>query len=199
MNDLYLSRLTLPVRTRLINHIDDYYSIHQFIYGLFPQERERKFLYRTDFDNLGNLALTIQSSVYPADPAVGEIRTNHIPLDFLMQDRYFFRLRFAPVVKSDGKVIRVDSKTEKAVGWLTQRANRIGVAFEEDSLDKESSFTFKMRPGNGRGTITISSVDIIGVFDVTERDSFIDAIKQGIGPYKGFGMGLMQLKPIKED
>ena len=199
MDDMYLSLLSLSVRARLVNRIKNDYTIHQLVYRLFPNEQERKFLYRVDFDNLGNMEIMIQSSIRPEDIGIGNLRVKKIPAGFFMQDRYYFRLRFAPVVKLDGKVIRVESRTADAISWLCSRAARLGVVFEDNTLDKAASSTYRMFPGKDRRAITISSVDITGILKVTDRDMFFAAVKRGIGPYKGFGLGLLQLRPIKEE
>ena len=46
--------------------------------------------------------------------------------------------------------------------------------------------------------ITIDYVEVTGVLSVNDRELFLQMIKQGIGRSKGFGLGLVQLRPISK-
>lgn len=198
MNDLFLSLLTIKLRDRLKARLTDEYAIHQLVYRMFPYEASRQFLYRLDYDTLGTLSITIQSSVKPEDIGIGRLEIKRVPVVFLHQEKYYFRVRFSPIAKSNGKVIRVNSRTDSAIRWLVSRSDRFGVEFDESSMDKELSSIMNMHGKNGN-VITISSVDISGILMVKDKMKFAETVYHGIGPYKGFGLGLMQLKPIKEE
>lgn len=197
MLELYLSRLIIPESSRLSNRLLDEYDIHRLVYRMFHDSKDRCFLYYLDYGGMGNLSILIQSTIPPEDIGVGRLEIKHVPEEFLKCRRYYFHLRFSPVVKKDGHVVSIRNRHDDAVQWLTSRESGYGIALIRSSLDKESGGVINMRKGNQR--ITITYVDMTGELEVVDNDQFIRTVLSGIGPNKGFGLGMLQLVPLKED
>ena len=194
---MYISRLSLGHVDMMRNRIVDDYGIHQLAYRLFPDSQKRNFLYFVDHNvGFGNMKVLIQSPEAPVDCGIGRLEIKEIPEDFFNQDRYWFRIRVNPVAKSGGKVIRIEGRTSEAVAWLCRRADKIGVHFAEDTIDKESGGIIQMRKRRDDKSITISYVDLTGILEVVDRKKFLDAVMNGVGGHKGFGFGLFQLRPL---
>ena len=197
---MYIARLSLGHMDMMGNHIRDDYDLHQLVYRLFPYSAERDFLYYADHSKgFGNISIVIQSEGLPQDCGIGRLEIREIPDDFLNQDCYWFRVRINPVVKSDGRIIRIEGRTDEAVAWLCRRENALGVHFDEKTLDKESGGIIRMQKCRDEHPIVISYADITGILNVTDRDKFHSSIRNGIGGHKGFGFGMFQLRPVKED
>ena len=195
---MFLSRLLLSQRDLLINRYFDEYGLHQLVYSLFPNSSERDFLYFVDHGSFGNVKIIIQSLTVPEHYGIGRLDTRTVPDEFYHQNRYFFRVRVNPVVKCSGKMIRIEGRTQEAAAWLCRRADTFGVRFEEDTIDKESGGIIRMRKQRDSVPITISYADMTGILEVVDRDKFLTTVSNGIGGHKGFGFGLLQLRPIKE-
>ena len=196
MSELFLSRLRIPRIQQLKMHLTDEYDIHQLVYSLFPCEDRRCFLYFLDYGGMGDLSVLVQSEVRPDKASPVRIETKVIPESFLNNDSYAFRLRISPVVKKDGKVTRVLHGQQEAVDWLVSREESYGIHFRSDRIEKTSSGVMRMK-GHEDRRITLSFVDLTGILEVTDRERFIRVVRTGIGPGKGFGMGMLQLMPIE--
>lgn len=196
---MYLSQLLITNKDRIMSHITDDYSIHKMIYKMFlsPEEPERDFLYYVDYRHNGSMAVLIQSERLPKSIGIGHIESRKIPESFYDYDRYFFRLRFSPVKKTDGKFSSLHIRTNEAIDLLCAKEKTLGIHFVKEQMDKVQSGTIRADKGDGN-RITISYVDITGVLEVSDMDLFHKTIRKGIGQGKGFGLGMLQLKPIKE-
>lgn len=91
--------------------------------------------------------------------------------------------------------------------WITSRAAKIGVEFDLDCLQVDS---YQQHRENHKGDIKkndkgeavktqkslrFSSVDFTGVLRVRDPVLLADALTQGIGHAKGFGCGLLLIRP----
>ena len=121
-----------------------------------------------------------------------------------------FRLRANPTRKIDTKSgpdgqrrngQRVDLRTEaQQVDWLSRRGEQGGFRIlpirpGSNVPDVQVGAADRHR-GNGRsGTLTIASVLFEGALEITDADEFRRAIREGIGPSKSFGCGLLSIAP----
>ena len=55
---------------------------------------------------------------------------------------------------------------------------------------------FKRPGGRAKRDLTLFGVRFDGVLAVTDPDALTGAVRQGIGPAKGFGFGLLSLAPL---
>lgn len=76
--------------------------------------------------------------------------------------------------------------------WLQARAQRLGFAFDADSLLVEG---YQQRVEK-KGRLRFSTVDFAGVLTVTDAQAFGVALREGIGHAKAFGCGLLLVRPL---
>ncbi|MDQ3564342.1 MAG: type I-E CRISPR-associated protein Cas6/Cse3/CasE [Pseudomonadota bacterium] len=76
--------------------------------------------------------------------------------------------------------------------WLRARASRLGFQLDEASLAVDGYQQHK--EGNGR--LRFSSVDLSGKLTVVGPTAFGVALRDGVGPAKAFGCGLMLVRRI---
>lgn len=76
--------------------------------------------------------------------------------------------------------------------WLRARASRLGFQLDEANLAVDGYQQHKER--NGR--LRFSSVDLSGKLTVVDPTAFGVALRDGIGPAKAFGCGLMLVRRI---
>ena len=193
---LYLSRLEIPLEYLLRHKLTDDYAIHQLVYRMcLAPDQNRDFLYYVAHTPYGGVQIQIQSRRIPNDSGIGRLSTKEIPESFFSFNRYSFLVRIRPVCKAEGKVTRVLYRTEEIIGWLCKRGDMLGIRFLQETMDKQRADELSFKD-KGRH-ITITYADVTGVLEVVDRSKFLDAVGNGIGGSKGFGLGLLQLKPVK--
>lgn len=196
---MYLSRWTLRKNEILEHRMYEDYRIHQTVYSLFPFEGERHFLYSVVSQNFSSLVILIQSESKPVEPLFGKIEVKVIPEDFFEGGRYLFQVKFSPVVQSaHGKDHPVKSESE-LVSWLKAREEGWGISIDYERILKVGDGTMVMRQKGNSKRVTVSYVELTGLLSVTDRDKFMKTVKSGIGRSKGFGFGLLQLKPLFQE
>lgn len=194
---MYLSRLVLTISDKLHLRLYGEYDIHKLVYSMFANSDGREFLYYVDYSSIGHTTVLIQSPEMPSAPKFGKLEAKLIPPPFYGFDRYRFRIRISPVKRHNRKVISVMHRAEDIIPWLYELGLKHGIYFDPASMEKEGDGTMHMKK-NGC-VITISYADITGVLEVKDRELFLNAVEHGIGRAKGFGQGMLLLKPIKED
>ena len=203
---------------------DDTYGLHKMVWSFMADspDRKRDFLYRheaqkfpcfyvvstrTPFDSSGLWKIETK----PYEPQIGE------------GDVFQFAVRVNPVVTrrgEDGRQNRhdviMDAKTalrarlpdraawpetdtivrDAAVAWLGRRAEEsYGFTFEENRLGVDGYQTHVIRKGRQPEPVRFSSVDLAGTLSVRDMGLFRSALFDGIGHAKGFGCGLLMIRP----
>jgi len=119
------------------------------------------------------------------------------PIDTKIQSictgfRSDFRIRVNPNRRSVkvGKRVAILGPMEQAC-WLEQQAQKNG--FQIDSLEAtpNNKLQFKRVTGD---EIVLNSVLFTGTLTVTDQDKFRKVLVNGIGPGKGFGLGLLSVR-----
>lgn len=198
VSELFLSRIRIPRILQLRMRLVDEYDIHQLVYSLFPCEDERRFLYFLDYGGMGDLTILIQSEERPDVTTSLRIETKKIPESFFCEKSYAFKLRLSPVVKRDGKAIKILQSRMDVVDWLVSREEGYGIRFDAESVEKVALGKMRMKGHNDK-RITLSYVDLVGTFDVADHKKFVRTVRSGVGPGKGFGLGMLQLMPIEKE
>ena len=121
-----------------------------------------------------------------------------------------FRLRANPAKKIDTKSgpdgqrrngRRVDLRIEtQQIEWLSRRAGRSGFRFVFVGPDNNVpairvGASEKLHGRQEAGRVTLAGVLFEGLLEVTNPDKLRLAIREGIGPGKAFGCGLLSLAP----
>lgn len=115
-----------------------------------------------------------------------------------------FRLTANPVKKVNGKRIPliIDNHEDEQVKtywvWLPRQADRCGfqVLAAQDAPFHTASTRAK-RATYGKHEIPHFGVRFDGMLDVTDPVRLVEAVRDGIGPAKAFGFGLLSLAPAR--
>lgn len=121
-----------------------------------------------------------------------------------------FRLRANPTKKIDTKSgpdgqrrngRRVDLRTEtQQIEWLSRRADRAGFRLVpvypgSNAPAVRVGASQKLRGRTTNRLVTLAGVLFDGLLEVTDPDKLRLAIREGMGPGKAFGCGLLSLAP----
>ena len=122
-----------------------------------------------------------------------------------------FRLRANPTKKIDTKSgpdgqrrngRRVDLRTEpQQIEWLSRRAGGSGFRLVplgpgSDAPAVRVGASERLRGRTASRLVTVAGVLFEGLLEVTDPDKLRLAIREGIGPGKAFGCGLLSLAPL---
>lgn len=133
-------------------------------------------------------------------------RLIEIDESYLSQPSYFFELYANPtksVKKPDGnggftkhgrRLTLMDKPSQMA--WLSRKGKNHGFQLAEDiplRIGKPVNHSFSRK---GRKGLHIG-VRFQGILHVTNREVFKKAFREGIGTAKGFGFGLLMIKPAQ--
>ncbi len=196
------------------------YGVHQAVWRLFGDapDRDRDFLYRLE-RGVNPPRLWSLSERVPVSPdGLWTIESKEFRPVLQVGDLLRFSLRVNPVVtrlKKRHDVV-MDAKTklgwkdlpaaqrpreaelvhEAASAWLVRRGERHGFTIEQETLRVDGYETHRFaKPNEDRKqAVAITTCDFEGVLRVLEPEALLAAVRQGIGPAKGFGCGLMLLR-----
>ena len=217
---MYLSKLVLNPRHRQVQQeISHPYQLHRTIMRAFPEalpEGER-VLYRLESSARGrDLVLLIQSHTRPdwtflqEKPAylLESPRVKTFDLRVKAGDVFRFRLQANPTVKTQstktGKKTRVPLVREEAqLTWLQRKGEQHGFRLPLGMeglpivrITKIGERKDTIYRKQGHELVTIYVVQFDGILQVVDVEKFMQAVRQGIGPAKGFGCGLLSVARI---
>jgi len=203
---MYLSKVFIDFRKP-----KNIYQIHQDLWLLFPgqDDKPRRFLFRVEQQQAGvGASILMQSETAPSsvNEQIKLLGTREYPLSVPKNQRLRFLLVANPV-----KTIKDQHERKNSKGVV--KSNRVPLIREEEQHNwierKLQSWaqldSLLVRPcpplyfykrdrqyPKGYGG-KIAPVAFEGVLTVQEPDTFIEQIKQGIGPAKAFGCGLLSV------
>jgi len=202
---MYLTRIQLPLENALSLRLSDAYAWHQRLWEAFPGRngQQRDFLSRIDA-KAGGVQVYLLSPTEPTPPNWGDWQTKLVQPAFLDHEQYAFELRANPTVC---RVVRSDDGGRRRNGqrtairddpglrdWIQRKSQCAGFALEAVThaapIDQ-----YLHKPGQRRSAKHVC-VDYRGRLRVTDPEAFKAAYRQGIGPAKAFGFGLLLLLPI---
>ncbi|MBQ0213335.1 type I-E CRISPR-associated protein Cas6/Cse3/CasE [Proteus vulgaris] len=225
---MYLSRITIGgssdyLHSLLTNKQQAGYTIHQLLWQLFTEEKERSFLYRIEIEKNGTPIFYILSSVTPAiKHAFFKIETKPFLPKLAPKMKLAFSLRANPTVcitDKEGKQHRHDVlmhakkqaqlngnysshddiqhlMQQAALNWITSesRLNKWGISLTQ--LPDIKAYTpERIKKPSGK-IMAFSSVDYQGVLTIEDPHLFWQQYQQGFGRAKAFGCGLMLIRSI---
>ncbi|MGL6195678.1 MAG: type I-E CRISPR-associated protein Cas6/Cse3/CasE [Thermoguttaceae bacterium] len=208
MTPLFLTQAFILYDTALRHKIGNSYDWHQEIWRCFSvnSNREREFLTRVDRQNQ-RYCVWILSCTEPRKPDwVENWQTKPVASTFLEHSRYYFTLRANPTKKTvnrdpltnarakQGKRISLFREDELR-NWITRKAELHGFELDTSNLSCSPPVReyFYKKTTNQHGFHL--SVDFSGTLTVSDRCKFIETYQNGIGSAKGFGFGMLLLKP----
>ena len=206
---MYLSKLFIDFKRP-----KNIYQIHQDLWSLFPDQddKARSFLFRVEQHQTGvGASILMQSEIEPiaGNEHVNLLVTREYPLTVLKNQRLRFLLVANPV-----KTVKDQQERKNKKGVI--KSNRVPLIKEEDQqnwmerklqswaqLDSllirpcPPLYFYKKDEQNSKGYGgKIVPIAFEGILTVQEPDKFIEQVKQGIGPAKAFGCGLLSLARI---
>ena len=202
------------------------YNIHRLVWSLFSKEydNERSFLYRQESDGTLPTFYIVSESEPENESEVWDINVKSYNPALRPGQELSFSLRANPIVsKRDekGKQHRHDvvmdekfsMKKEssdkdnrphvseivqrKGVEWLQKKADKSGFSIDEEQVRADSYRNHRFYKPNGKHNISFNTIDFTGVLTVTNPTLFKQALFEGIGPAKGFGCGLLLVRPVR--
>ncbi len=219
---MYLSRLLLNPRSRQVQReARDPYQQHRTVMSGFPETLpdEERVLYRLDIQpRTGQMALLVQSQtgpdwgelaateyLLPPDPFydLPNPAVKAVDLSFQTGQILGFRLRANPVKRLFKDIPDKNLKKGQRIGlfeeadqlaWLQRKADDHGFGVGHVHIVDEGFHGGKTRDDR---KLKFFAVRFEGHLRVTDPDAFLEAVKQGIGPAKAFGCGLLSLAPVR--
>lgn len=217
---MYLSRLSLAEdavrQPELWRTFTSTYTVHQAVWRLFPHAagQPRDFLYRIDTSDGRPQVWTLSPRPPQASP-LWRRESKEIAPRLAAGDRLELSARVNPVVTRAKKRhdVVMDLKqrigwkdlpeekrpaeaelVQQAVGeWLAARAAKAGFAIRSLRADGYRQDRFG-RPGQSGKEIGLGVCDLSAQVEVKDPEAFLATWRQGLGPAKGFGCGLILLR-----
>lgn len=203
---MFLTRLTLDPRGREARRdLGDAYQMHRTLTRVFVSDDDAtppRFLWRLDVDPLRwDRPIVLVQSDSPGDWSKLDALPGYLSkphetksvglVQWLVPERPFrFRLIANPTVCRQGKRLGLVGESAQ-LDWLSRQAGRHG--FELVSAMVGASDVLNSRKDGG--VIRIQRASFDGVLRIDKPDAFEMAWRQGIGPAKAFGCGLLSLAP----
>jgi CRISPR system Cascade subunit CasE len=199
---MYLTQLSLNrLDRKTMKMLADVYKLHQTILqGFSAYQNCDRVLFRVEPEEHDTLvSVLIQSTLEPAwsllkkaNQGVVSVKTKEFSPQLLSGDVLHFRLRANPTVCREGKrygLIRDESLQE----WLTKKEAQIGAKFIDVVSMDEGYINGNKNEGQIRHRVNLKIARFEGVIRVANPDIFVHALKDGIGPAKAFGCGLLSI------
>jgi len=214
-------RDTAKYSLELLYTFRDYYTIHRAIWRLFAYNeiKERDFIYRVDQIDGIPVAYIVSDRVPKMDDPLWHVQTKDYGPRLQSGMRLAFDLKANPVVSRHnerGKVSRhdvvMDEKKrlasqggetvrkplyqvvhEQSLKWLESRTEGHGFLLDGKSVRVDSYTQHNFRK-KGDVRVSLSTVNFRGILKVTDPARFLDTLRDGIGPAKGLGCGMMLIK-----
>jgi CRISPR system Cascade subunit CasE len=202
---MHLTRLQLDLRNAQVRRdLADPYDMHRTLVRAFVQDETQtppRFLWRVEPENILHTPVVLVQSVQAAQWSVLEavrsylkqsVQTKQIQLDALIQtqSRYRFRLFANPTVTREGKRYGLVSE-DAQLNWLKRQGERLG--FEVEAALVTGSEVLK---SHGK-SIHVQRACFEGILVATDSQVLATAVRDGVGPAKAFGCGLLSLGHLK--
>lgn len=198
---MYLSKLNLNPRSKqALKEAEDPYQMHRTLAKAFGDRlTQARLLFRVDWPRDSSPHVIAQSLVEPDWSALpvdyAEASFKPVSLDLPTNLRLMFRLLARPTKREKESGRRVSVRGDEALrGWLERKAASNGFAVESLRTNEIRWWDSK----GGHRSQAIAAVQFDGVLVVTDPDKLREAVRNGIGPQKAYGFGLLSLAPFRE-
>ncbi len=199
---MHLTRLTLDRRNASVRRdLTDAYDMHRSLVRAFvddPDAKPPRFLWRLEPDSgRRDPTVVVQSLAQPdwsgfetSGYLKAQVESKNVDIDRILTQggRYRFRLFANPTVTQAGKRVGLASE-EQQCQWLGRQAARSGFNVETALVMATEMLDVR------RGDIRLRQAWFEGVLTTLDPASFKNAIEQGVGPGKAFGLGLLSISP----
>lgn len=196
----YLTKILLNAEDYWREKIKDDYSLHRFVYSLFPLENKPdnpRILYADKGYERGMRKIYILSHIVPTVERVGNISTIQVSERFLEYNQYRFEVILNPVKRDSrtGKNIPIKGVLP-LLKWFVEKAPSWGFQACEENLEVFVLQTMTFRKGDMN--CLFNRAKFKGILSVSDRSLFQQSFINGLGRGKSFGFGLLQLSPISK-
>ncbi|MBN1977398.1 MAG: type I-E CRISPR-associated protein Cas6/Cse3/CasE [Anaerolineae bacterium] len=210
---MYLSRLILnPHSRRAQRELANPYELHRTLMRAFPEKLPdgERVLFRVDVDERSGVStVLLQSTLEPGWDWLAEngargylLRapdSKSFDLTFAPGQTLAFRLRANPTAKhhrpdADGKDHATRDplyREEDQRAWLERKGEQGSFRVLRVNMTREGD-TIAWK-GRRQDKLTLFAVRFDGLLQVADPAKLWEAVRQGIGPGKGLGFGLLSL------
>ncbi len=207
------------------SRVQDAYHAHSLIWDLFSDgpDRERDFLFRQEAHqglpafltvserppSSRNGTWTVESKPYApvlregvrlgfalrANPVrtVQDAAGRHHRHDVVMDAKR----RFSEAAPGQPRPPQPEFVREAGLAWLAGRAEKNGFTFAPGEVTVDGYAQLRLNKERGTAPIRLSTIEFGGLLTVTDPERFQAALASGIGPAKGFGCGLLLVRPAQ--
>ncbi len=213
---MYISKMVINEEKIFDRIFFSEYSLHQAVWSLFAdsQERKRDFLYRLEMSGGMPLVHSVSERKPSDSKGIWLIESKVYKPELKTGTRLGFSVTVNPTRKKDGKrhdvvmnakyLAKSQDKPENVPSqeiihmacknWLEERAEKNG--FRPLQFRSDGYRQLRFNKSKGGEAIRYSIIELIGLLEVTDSDTFIKMLFSGLGPEKGFGCGLMLVRRI---
>lgn len=184
----------------------DAYTIHKIIYGSHPIEDDARFVFDAEYVDDKRQIIRSYSDKKPVINGLGNC-TYHVksvnPDElFKVGEACQFLINLNPVKRKDGHCVMV--RDWEIGDWLERKmnANGMSIEFEGDDGGKFKAVVVQRRyrrptptKTNQRG-VPLHVAQCVGTLRILDMEKFKDALVNGIGREKAFGLGMLMMKKI---
>jgi len=208
--------------------IEESYRFHALVWDLFGEDpdQKRNFLYRVDVSQKLPAFLVVSSDEPVNRFDVWDIVTKPYNPRLYRGQRLAFTLRANPVRKkrdNQKKQHRHDVVMESkfrlqqeqvprskwpdmpeiiqnaGYAWLASRSDVCGFQVNHNEVICDGYMQNRFKKPKGNHDVRFSTVEFSGTLTVTDPDVFVSTLYSGIGSEKGFGCGLLLVKPVGDE
>ncbi len=205
--------------------IQNSYEVHTLIWDMFGDDPDRKrdFLFRTQYDESLPSFFVVSSrepenrydvwSIQPKqyDPVLEQgqqlsfmLRANPVRTktdENKKQKRHDVVMDVKKRLESEGipshsRPIESDIVQKAGFAWLATRSESYGFSIQEGMVRADGYLQHRLKKPHGSHEVKFSTIEFSGLLTVEDPIRVVEMLFQGIGPAKGFGCGLMLVKPV---
>ncbi len=192
---MYLSKIELdPFQRNTQKILSNVYEAHRLVMRGFQacdKKEIGRVLFRIEPEKLEKrVVVLVQSEVEPAWNGLPDVLTKSWEPALRKGARYRFRLRANPVVTREGKRFGLVGEAAQR-RWLERKG--VGLAWRDYRAIDEGYL--KMRRSENK-EVPYKSVRFEGIVQIDDPAKALQALREGIGPAKGFGFGLLSLARV---
>lgn len=185
----------------------DLYQLHQGLWHLFPDRPDhvRDFLFHVEKHNTGQgCHVLLQSMQMPVSTHVANVTiTKKVEYKIQAGVSFHFRLRANPIKTIRDNQQRLDSrgnvkrcrvpliKEQEQVAWLIRKLGNAARLEDVRPISERPQF-FCGQDKSGK----IQTVYFEGILTTIDVSALMTLLRQGIGPAKSMGCGLLSLAPL---
>ena len=205
-------KLGIEDRRRFMNEKSfDAYTVHRLIYGMFPIERNARFTFDAEHETDTVQTIVCYSDIKPETAAFDGCEYHVSKVDDGLLDkfkdggRYPFEICINPVKKKDGHCVLV--RDYELGQWMERKMNAHGMSIEFDDGNGRKFHAVEATRRYRRITPTKTSchheqwkngipmhvAQCRGWMRILDRQKFLDALVDGIGREKSFGLGMLKV------